>query len=173
MIKSGMKNLLTILSLFFTFAFVSAQNTHVKLAHYDEAEVIKMMKETETAERTLKSLSDQYEAEMVKMEGEYTRKASEYQKEHASWDETIRRVRMEEIHTIKLKMQNYYDMASKTLADKRNELYVPVHKKIDQAVAEVAKEQGFLYVWDLKDLKYYSPQAVDITSMVKRKLGIK
>ena len=107
------------------------------------------------------------------MEGEYTRKAAEYQKEQASWDETIKRVRMEEIHTIKLKMQNYYDMASKTLSDKRNELYIPVHKKIDQAVAEVAKEQGFLYVWDVKTLKYCSPQAVDITSMIKRKLGIK
>ena len=66
-----------------------------------------------------------------------------------------------------------YDMASKTLSDKRNELYIPVHKKIDQAVAEVAKEQGFLYVWDVKTLKYCSPQAVDITSMIKRKLGIK
>ncbi|MCQ2190572.1 MAG: OmpH family outer membrane protein [Paludibacteraceae bacterium] len=168
-----MKHLLTTLSLLLTFALASAQNTHVKLAHYDEAEVIKMMKETETAERTLKSLSDQYEAEMVKMEGEYTRKAAEYQKEQASWDETIKRVRMEEIHTIKLKMQNYYDMASKTLADKRNELYAPVYKKIEQAVAEVAKEQGFLYVWDVKDLKYHSPQAVDITGMIKRKLGIK
>lgn len=168
-----MKHLLTTLSLLLTFAFASAQNTHVKLAHYDEAEVIKMMKETETAERTLKSLSDQYEAEMVKMEGEYTRKAAEYQKEQSTWDETIKRVRMEEIHTIKLKMQNYYDMASKTLADKRNELYAPVYKKIEQAVAEVAKEQGFLYVWDVKNLKYHSPQAVDITGMIKRKLGIK
>ncbi len=168
-----MKHLLTTISLLLTFVFASAQNTHVKLAHYDEDEIVKLMKETETAERTLQSLSDQYEAEMVKMEGEYTRKAAEYQKEQSSWDETIKRVRMEEIHTIKLKMQNYYDMASKTLADKRKELYVPVHKKLDQAVAEVAKEQGFLYVWDVKDLKYHSPQAVDITSMIKRKLGIK
>lgn len=173
MIMSGLKYLSTTFLLLLTFAFASAQNTHVKLAHYDEDEVIKLMKETEAAERTLKSLSDQYEAEMVKMEGEYTRKASEYQKEQSSWDETIRRVRMEEIHTIKLKMQNYYDMASKTLSDKRNELYVPVHKKIDQAVTEVAKEQGFLYVWDVKNLKYCSPQAVDITNMIKRKLGIK
>lgn len=173
MMKSGLKYLLSTFLFLLTFTFASAQNTHVKLAHYDEDEVIKLMKETEAAERTLKSLSDQYEAEMEKMEGEYTRKASEYQKEQSSWDETIRRVRMEEIHTIKLKMQNYYDMASKTLSDKRNELYVPVHKKIDQAVAEVAKEQGFLYVWDVKNLKYCSPQAVDITSMIKRKLGIK
>lgn len=173
MMMSDMRYLLTTLSLLLTLTFASAQNTHVKLAHYDEAEVVKMMKETETAERTLKTLSDQYEAEMTKMEGEYTRKAAEYQNEQSKWDETIKRVRMEEIHTIKLKMQNYYDMASKTLADKRNELYVPVYKKIEQAVAEVAKEQGFLYVWDVKDLKYHSPQAVDITSMVKRKLGIK
>ena len=173
MIMSGLKYLSTTFLLLLTFAFASAQNTHVKLAHYDEDEVIKLMKETEAAERTLKSLSDQYEAEMVKMEGEYTRKAAEYQKEQSSWDETIKRVRMEEIHTIKLKMQNYYDMASKKLSDKRNELYIPVHKKIDQAVAEVAKEQGFLYVWDVKNLKYCSPQAVDITSMIKRKLGIK
>ena len=168
-----MKQLFSALLLLFAFLFASAQNTHVKLAHYDESEIISLMKDTETAERTLKSLSDQYEAEMTKMEGEYTRKASEYQQGQPSWDETIKRVRMEEIHTIKLKMQNYYDMASKTLSDKRNELYVPVHKKIDQAVAEVAKEQGFLYVWDVKDLKYHSPQAVDITNMVKRKLGIK
>ena len=46
-----MKQLLTTLSLLLTFAFASAQNTHVKLAHYDEAEVIKMMKEILKTER--------------------------------------------------------------------------------------------------------------------------
>ena len=108
MMMSSLKYLSSTFLLMLTFAFASAQNTHVKLAHYDEDEIVKLMKETEAAERTLKSLSDQYEAEMEKMEGEYTRKAAEYQKEQASWDETIKRVRMEEIHTIKLKMQNYY-----------------------------------------------------------------
>ena len=84
MIMSGLKYLSSTFLLMLTFAFASAQNTHVKLAHYDEDEIVKLMKETEAAERTLKSLSDQYEAEMEKMEGEYTRKAAEYQNGQAS-----------------------------------------------------------------------------------------
>ena len=71
MMMSSLKYLSSTFLLMLTFAFASAQNTHVKLAHYDEDEIVKLMKETEAAERTLKSLSDQYEAEMEKMAKQY------------------------------------------------------------------------------------------------------
>ncbi|MCQ2199011.1 MAG: OmpH family outer membrane protein [Paludibacteraceae bacterium] len=155
------------------FAPLSAQNTKLRLAHYDEEQVLKAMSETAEVERAIKSLGDQYEAEMTRMEEEYSRKAGEYQKGYISWDETIRMTRMEELHTMKTKMQNYYDMADQTLKAKRVELYAPVYKTLYDAVAKVAEQHQFLYVWDIKQIKYMSKDAVDITPMIKRELGIK
>lgn len=131
------------------------------------------MSQTAEAERAIKSLADQYEAEMTRMEDEYSRKAGEYQKSYISWDETIRKTRMEELQTMKTKMQNYYDMADQTLKAKRVELYAPVYKALYDAVSKVAEQHEFLYVWDIKQLKYKSKDAVDITPMIKRQLGIK
>ncbi len=131
------------------------------------------MPETAEVERAIKSLGDQHEAEMTRMEEEYSRMAGEYQKNYTSWDETIRKTRMEELHTLKTRMQNYYDMADQTLKAKRVELYAPVYETLYNAVAKVAEQNQFLYVWDIKQIKYKSNDAVDITPMIKRALGIK
>ncbi|MCD6355563.1 MAG: OmpH family outer membrane protein, partial [Prolixibacteraceae bacterium] len=58
---------------------------------------------------------------------------------------------------------------------KQSELLQPVFDKAEKAIAEVAKEKGLIYVFDIgpKVVLYKSNQSIDIMPMVKAKLGIK
>ncbi|WP_281166958.1 OmpH family outer membrane protein [Mariniradius saccharolyticus] len=57
------------------------------------------------------------------------------------------------------------------LQDARNKLYEPIFKRVNEAVANVAKEQNLSMVFEMGALLYSDP-ALDISALVKRKLGI-
>ncbi|MDZ7605403.1 MAG: OmpH family outer membrane protein [Cyclobacteriaceae bacterium] len=62
------------------------------------------------------------------------------------------------------------DMA-KQIQEKRSELLEPIYNKINEAIANVAKEQNLSLVFDMGILLKSDP-ALDIIQLVKRELGI-
>ncbi|HMQ62446.1 MAG TPA: OmpH family outer membrane protein [Flavilitoribacter sp.] len=59
----------------------------------------------------------------------------------------------------------------KQLQDKRNELLEPIYKKVNDAIAAVAKENGYQFIFEKSVLLYFE-ETQDVSSMVKSKLGI-
>ena len=55
---------------------------------------------------------------------------------------------------------------------KRQELSLPIQKKLQAAIQEVAKENGYTYVFP-KEALLVAPPGDDIAGLVKKKLGIK
>ena len=70
------------------------------------------------------------------------------------------------------KLQGYNQQASQLLDQKRQELLAPIQKKAADAIASVAKENGYIYVLEKEVLHVY-PTTDDLLSLVKKKLGIK
>lgn len=59
------------------------------------------------------------------------------------------------------------------LAQKREELYKPILEKVNTAMADVAKENQFMFVFDLGTrVLLYADESLDVTKLVKTKLGI-
>ncbi|WP_339680258.1 OmpH family outer membrane protein [Cyclobacterium marinum] len=58
-----------------------------------------------------------------------------------------------------------------TLQDKRNELIKPIYDRINEAIKLVAQEQGYNAIFDQQSL-LFSEESIDVTAMVKAKLGI-
>ena len=83
-----------------------AQNTQVKLGYLDVQTLFMAMPEAVQIDSTLKKLVAQHESEVKRMEDEYTRKLVEFKEGEATWDETIKNNRMEELQTLQTKMQN-------------------------------------------------------------------
>jgi outer membrane protein len=50
----------------------------------------------------------------------------------------------------------------------------PIFEKADSAIAEVAKENNLVYVFDISSrvVLYQSNQSVDVLPLVKKKMGI-
>jgi outer membrane protein len=56
---------------------------------------------------------------------------------------------------------------------KREELLKPIIDKVNNAIKDVAKEQGFAYIFDSNaGVLLYADEKTDVTSLVKTKLGL-
>ncbi len=152
---------------------VFAQNANVKLGFVDIQTLFYSMPETTAADSAIQKSAAQHEAEVKRMEDEYTRKLIEYKEGEATWDETIKKNRMEELQTLQTKMQNYYQQAQASLQQKQQQLQVPILEKLKKAITEVGNEEGFLFLFDLSQLQFKSNDAIDATKFVQKKLGIK
>ncbi len=65
--------------------------------------------------------------------------------------------------------QEVYDK----LAQKREELFKPILDRVNLAMADVAKENQFMFVFDLNtQVLLYADESLDVTKLVKAKLGI-
>lgn len=154
-------------------AIAFAQNTQVKLGYLDVQTLFMSMPEAAQIDSTMKKMVAQYEAEGKRMEDEYTRKLVEFKEGEATWDETIKNNRMEELQTLQTKMQNYIQQAQMMLQQKQEQLQTPIREKLRKTIEEVGAENGFLFIYDLNTLLYKSPDAIDVTPLMKKKLNIK
>jgi outer membrane protein len=59
------------------------------------------------------------------------------------------------------------------LAQKREQLFSPILDRVNQAMSDVAKENQFMFVFDSSSqVLLYSDETLDVTKLVKAKLGI-
>ena len=81
---------------------------------------------------------------------------------------------MEEVESLKEKIQKYAQTADQEIQKKRFDLLKPIIEKAQKAVSDVAKEKGYTYVFDAspgKGLIVFEGE--DLLPLVKTKLGIK
>ena len=150
-----------------------AQNANVKLGYIDIQALFISMPETVAADSTIKKAAAIREAEVKRLEDEYTRKLQDYKGNEQKWDDVIKQNRMEELQTLQLKMQNFYQQAQSDLQKQQEKLQVPILEKLRKTINEVGAENGFLYIFDLNTLQFKSNDAIDVTPFVQKKLGIK
>ena len=148
-----------------------AQNANVKLGYIDIQALFISMPETVAADSTIKKAAAIREAEVKRLEDEYTRKLQDYKENEQKWDDVIKQNRMEELQTLQLK--NFYQQAQSDLQKQQEKLQVPILEKLRKTINEVGAENGFLYIFDLNTLQFKSNDAIDVTPFVQKKLGIK
>jgi outer membrane protein len=72
-------------------------------------------------------------------------------------------------------MQNYYQQSQKELEKAQQEERSKLSDKINQAIEEIGKTGGFVYIMDTTaGIPYISKTlSVDVTEQLKKKLGVK
>jgi outer membrane protein len=164
----------SVLVLFLAFPFFAfAQNTQVKLGHLDVQTLFASLPEVATIEATMKQLTEQHENEMKRMEDEYNRKLTEFQEGQQTWDDAIKKNRVEELQTLQTKMQNYFQSAQQSLQKRQEELQSQLKEKILKAINQVGADEGFLYIYDANMLLFKSEQSIDVTPLVRKKMDVK
>jgi outer membrane protein len=166
------KKLVLVLFLAIPF-FAFSQNTQIKLGYLDVQALFMSLPEVAEIEATMKRLSEQHENEIRQMEDEYNRKLAAFQEGQAHWDEAIKRNRVEELQSLQTRMQNYFQTAQQALQKRQEELQNPLRERILRAMNDVGTENGFLYIFDVNALLFKSEQSIDVTPLVKKKLGVR
>lgn len=103
---------------------------------------------------------------------EYQTKSEKYNREAGTMSPTIMKIRKQEISDLESRILEFQQNVQDELQTKQIELTQPFQDAIINAINEVAKENGFTYIFDSSTL-LYSGGGEDVSALVKKKLGIK
>lgn len=144
-----------------------------KIAIVNTVEIFNAMPEVSDVENQLAALNEQYEKEFKVMQDEYNKKFAEYVEQRDSLTDNIRLRREQEIQDLETRIQNFVPVAQQELQKKQGELYTPIQEKLQNAIKSVGEEKGYTYILNPQVLLYTGNSAIDATSFVKAKLGLK
>ena len=146
-----------------------------KIAIVNANEIFELMPELAGAETQIASLSEQYQKHLQDMQDEYKVKYEEYMKLQDTLAENLKLRRQQELQDLENRMQNLYASAQQDIEQKRSEVLAPIQEKLQKAIEEVGKEQGYSIILNRIDqvLLYVGNSAIDATPLVKAKLGLR
>ncbi len=145
-----------------------------KLGHINLQELVQLMPERASAETEFNSFQTELEDVLGEMQQGYQQKIQELENLGENVSEVKRNAKISELQDIQQRIQSYQSTAQQQLQQKQAELLQPVFEKAENAIQEVAKEEGLMYVFDTGSnvVLYKSNESVDILPLVKKKLGL-
>ena len=157
------------------FVMSGMANAQVKLAHVNTAEILDVMPDKASAEKSLEKYYGELQAQLETMAKEYQTKMQDYEANQATMSNLVKQSKEKEIIDLQTRIQQFQANAENEFEAKRAELLKPILDKIQNAINTVGKEKGFTYILDLATgaAVYVGTDAVDCTKDVKAKLGIK
>ena len=146
-----------------------------KFGHFNSTDIIQCMPEYAAAQSKLNAQAKVYEDRLQEMQDELKLKADAYDKEKATMTDTQKQEREKELTAKNEIMQNYYQESQKDLERVQQEERSKLFDKINQAIEEIGKTGGFVYIMDTTaGIPYISKTlSVDVTEQLKKKLGVK
>ncbi len=146
-----------------------------KFGHFNSTDIIQHMPEFAAAQSKLQAQAKVYEDQLQEMQDELKLKADAYDKEKATMTDTQKQEREKELTAKNEIMQNYYQQSQKELEKAQQEERSKLSDKINQAIEEIGKTGGFVYIMDTTaGIPYISKTlSVDVTEQLKKKLGVK
>jgi outer membrane protein len=155
----------------FSAGTVSAQT--LKFAHIDSQALIEAMPETAAARKSLDEQTNGLEKQLGDLQKEFQTKLADYTQKMDSLTDLVKQAKEEDLQGLQQRIQTFNNNAQQKLQQKQAELMQPILEKARQAIEEVAKAQGVIYVFDSSAVLYKSSASIDLLPLVKTKLGIK
>jgi outer membrane protein len=154
--------------------FNASAQTKNKLAHVNSNDLMLMMPGIDTAQKAIQDYAKLLEEELKAMYGEYEKAMSHFQNNQATMSQTLQQTKMKELQDMESRIRTFEEQAQTELQSKQEEILKPLVDKAKVAIGEVAKEQGYSYVFDSAlGMLLYSDESDNIMELVKKKLGIK
>lgn len=161
----------------FALMITSAQDATaqaLKFGHITRDEVIMAMPEYDTAMKQYNAFGQELSNALEIMQVELNNKYDAFTKESKNLSEIVKANKEQELADMQNRINTFQQGAQTQLQEKQAELLNPIVEKTTKAINDVAKEGGFIYIYDARSLIYFDPaKSVDITPLVKAKLGIK
>lgn len=173
-----MKRLIGIVALgiIFTMAGLNANAQTLKFGHVNSEELIQALPEFDTANIKLEKFRKELINALELMSVELNNKNAAYEKESKNYTEIVKQTKEQELVDMNRRIQEFQTNAQTQMQEKQGEFFQPVYGKVDKAIKEVGKENGFLYVFDVSkgSLLYFDEtKSTNVLPLAKAKLGLK
>ena len=145
-----------------------------KLGYIDSNKLLEMMPGKDSIQTAIKAYSTSLQNQLQSMYMEYQNKLTDYQNNSRTMSDIIRQTKEKELADMETRIQDFQQKADSDLQAKQQELLQPLLDKAKKAIDEVAKENGYTYIFDagVGVLLYYE-KGDNILPLVKTKLGLK
>jgi outer membrane protein len=153
---------------------VTMKAQDLKFGHIDSRELLMSMPESDSAQAQIEKLAAEYEQQMEEMQVELNKKYDDYLQNRETYTNLIRQTKEADIQEMQQRIANFETMAQQDLQNQQSQLMRPILEKANNAVKEVAEENGFIYIFDVGSGNpvYWSEKSIDVLPLVKSKLGI-
>lgn len=156
----------------------SAQ-TAQKIGYTNVEYILGQMPELKGIETEIKTKEAQYQNLIQQKQKELQDKVANYQKNQATMSDVIKTDMEKQLQTLNQSLQEFQQNAQGELQQKQQQLLAPVLQKIDKAIQETAKENGFTFVISsdlgnpsLSPVLLYVDEQYNLTDLVFKKLGV-
>lgn len=170
-----MKKIIGIAALVFFVAF-TGQAQSFKFGHINSDELIQALPEFDSANAKLEKFRQELVNALELMSVELNNKSDTYNKELKNLTDVVKQVKEQELMDLNRRIQEFQAKAQEQLQGKQVELFQPIYTKVDKAIKDVGKENGFVYVFDVAkgSLLYFDEtKSINIMALAKTKLGLK
>ncbi|MBQ6046048.1 MAG: OmpH family outer membrane protein [Bacteroidales bacterium] len=167
------KTLIALLVVMFAFGTTAVAQKTVKLGHINSSELMQIMPGRDEAQATLQKEVDELQNTMKTMQTELEQRYNEYMGKKDQMSDLIRQTKERELQDMGNRIQDFQESAQKKLAEREQEVLKPIIDKAKKAIEDVAKENGYTYIFDSGvGALLYQQDSDDIMPLVKKKLGL-
>lgn len=164
-----------LLALILANTFLMLQAQEGKFGYIDFNATLRRMPDYIVAEANLRNIQSEYQEELERSKREFERQYIEFMLEQDHLSASIVAKRQKELQLLMDNNAQFRDNVQMELDSKREELLVPLKKKLLTAVSEVCTELSLDYVVDTGKGTYLyinQEKGVDISDQVGAKIGI-
>ncbi len=149
----------------------AAGNAQVKIAHINSEAVMQALPEAADAQKSLDGLVAQWEAELQKMQADWKRRFDEYDKRKLILTDQARAEQERELRELDQRIVDYRNKKfgqNGELFQKQNEVMKPLQNKMFKVLEELAKDEGYDYIFDRSGevLLLFANDKLDLTDKV-------
>jgi len=168
-----MKKLAAFLSLTAALFFLShAANAQLKFGYISTQELITSLPEFKKADTAMQEYQQALNQQYLDMVADFNQQDSVLKITPSKFTVAQRSVKEQALQELYRRIQGWQQQAQDLSQRKQQELLAPVYDKVKKAIADVAKENGFTFIFNKEQL-LVSPPGDDILPLVKKKLNIK
>jgi outer membrane protein len=154
----------------------SAIAQNMKFGHINSDELIQALPEFDSANVKLEKFRKELVNALELMSVELNNKNDAYNKESKNLTEIVKQTKEQELIDMNRRIQDFQTNAQTQLQNKQVELFQPIYAKVDKAIKDIGKENGFVYVFDTAkgSLLYFDEtKSTNVIALAKAKLGLK
>jgi len=154
----------------------SAMAQSFKFGHINSDELIQTMPEYDSATVKLEKYRKELVNALELMSVELNTKNEAYTKESKNLSDIVKQTKEQELIDMNKRIQDFQANAQTQLQNKQTEVFQPIYVKVDKAIKDVGKENGFFYVFDVAKgalLYFDDTKSINVMPLVKTKLGLK
>ncbi|NMD02163.1 MAG: OmpH family outer membrane protein [Bacteroidales bacterium] len=170
-----MKRILGLFSIIILAAFTAEAQT-LKFGHINSDELIQAMPEFDSANVKLENLQKELMNTLELMSVELNNKSETYNKESKNYTDLVRQTKEQELVDLNRRIQDFQTNAQSQFQNRQIELLQPIYAKVDKALKDLGKENGFVYIFDIAKgglVFYDETKSTNVMPLARAKLGLK